>query len=135
MPAPAHTLVWGGHEWCSWRSLLPQSPPGDANTIAEVHDYEGGDAGWVAGRFGDVAGWGRRHGMRVMVTELGGAQPHREDEAAWAADLTRSLPELRRLGLPATLWAITHGGHWRLQAGSAPAPRPRLAAALRAARQ
>ncbi len=133
--APAHTLVWGGHEWCSWRSLLPQTPPADPNTIAEVHDYEGGDAAWVAGRFGDVAGWARRHGRRVLVTELGGAQPHREDEAAWAADLTRSLPELRRLGLPVTLWAITHGGHWRLQAGAAPVPRPRLAAALRAARQ
>jgi hypothetical protein len=110
-------------------------PPTDPNTIAEVHDYEGGDAGWVASRFGDVAGWSRRHGMRVMVTELGGAQPHREDEGAWAADLTRSLPELRRLGLPTTLWAITHGGHWRLQAGTSPVPRPRLAAALRAARQ
>lgn len=133
--APRHTLVWGGHEWCSWRSLPPQPPPADPNTIAEVHDYEGGDARAVAGRFGEVARWGQRHGVRVMVTELGGAQPHREDEAAWAADLSRALPELRRLGLPATLWAITHGSHWRLQSGEAPALRPRLAAALRAARQ
>ncbi len=133
--APRHTLLWGGHEWCSWRSLPPQPPPSDPNTIAEVHDYEGGDARWVAQRFGEAARWGTRHGFRVMVTELGGAHPHREDEAAWAADLSRALPELRRLGLPVTLWAVTHGSHWRLQAGERPALRPRLAAALRAARQ
>jgi hypothetical protein len=133
--APRHTLMWGGHEWCSWRSLPPQPPPADPNTIAEVHDYEGGDARWVAQRFGAVATWRDRHRVPVVVAELGGQLRHAEDEAAWAADLRRALPELRRLGLPATLWAITHGGHWRLQQADGPAPRTRLAEALRAARQ
>lgn len=132
--APRHTLIWGGHEWCSWQSLLSQAPPPDRNTIAEVHDYVGGEAQWVAQRFGAVAAWSARHDVPVMVTELGGALPHAEDERAWAADLERALPELRRLGLPAALWAVTHGGHWRLQLGDGPALRPRLAAALRAAR-
>ncbi len=130
--APRHVLVWGGHEWCSWRSLLQQPPPADPLTIAEVHDYEGGDAAWVARRFGDAAAWGRRHRIPVMVTELGGAMPHAADEAAWAADLSRALPELRRLGLPVALWAVTHGGHWRLQEGDGPGLRPRLARAIRA---
>ncbi|MGG5822255.1 glycoside hydrolase family 5 protein [Falsiroseomonas sp. HW251] len=130
--APRHVLLWGGHEWCSWRSLLPLAPPADPLTIAEVHDYEGGDAGAVAWRFGQVADWSRRHGVTAMVTEFGGARGHEENEAAWADDLGRALPVLRRLGLPATLWAITHGGHWRLQQGDGPALRPRLAAAIRA---
>ncbi len=131
LEAPRHVLLWGGHEWCSWRSLLAQPPPADPLTIAEVHDYEGGEAHWYAQRFGEVAAWGRRHGVPVLVTELGGAMPHAADEAAWAADLARGLPELRRLGLPVTLWAVTHGGHWRLQEGDGPALRPRLAAAIR----
>jgi len=130
--APRHVLLWGGHEWCSWRSLVEQTAPGDPNTIAEVHDYVGGDAGWVTERFGAVAAWGRRQGIPVMVTELGGALPHAAEEEAWAADLRQSLPALRRLGLPATLWAITHGGHWRLQQGQGPSLRPSLAAAIRA---
>jgi hypothetical protein len=129
--APRHVLMWGGHEWCSWRSLLPQTPPRDPLTIAEVHDYQGGDAAWVAGRFGDVAAWSRRHRMPAMVTELGGALPHADNERAWAEDLGHALPVLRRLGLPATLWAVTHGGHWRLQQGDGPALRPALAAAVR----
>ncbi|WP_237215494.1 cellulase family glycosylhydrolase [Falsiroseomonas oryziterrae] len=130
--APRHVLMWGGHEWCSWRSLLQQPAAPDPLTIAEVHDYEGGDAAWFRERFGQVAEWGRRHRTPVMVTELGGRLGHQEDEAAWAADLRRGLPELRRLGLPATLWAVTHGGHWRLQQGAGPALRPLLAAAIRA---
>ena len=129
--APRHVLMWGGHEWCSWRSLLPQSPPPDPLTIAEVHDYQGGDAAWIAERFGDAASWGRRHRMPVMVTELGGSLPHADNEHAWAEDLRRALPVLRRLGLPVTLWAVTHGGHWRLQQGEGPVLRPALAAALR----
>jgi hypothetical protein len=130
--APRHALLWGGHEWCSWRSLLPQSPPADPLTIAEVHDYVGGDARAVADRFGQVAAWRDRHRLPVMVTEIGGGLPHATDEAAWAADLRRSLPELRRLRLPATLWAVTHGGAWRLQQGDGPTLRPLLAAAIRA---
>jgi hypothetical protein len=129
--APRHALVWGGHEWCSWRSLLRQPPPADPLTIAEVHDYEGGAAPWVAERFGAVAAWRDRHGVPVIVGELGGALPHAEDEAAWARDLSVALPVLRRLGLPVTLWAVTHGGHWRLQQGEAARPRPLLAEALR----
>lgn len=132
--APRHALVWGGHEWCSWRSLLRQVPPADPLTIAEVHDYEGGAATWVAERFGAVAAWRDRHAVPVIVAELGGALPHAEDEAAWARDLAVALPVLRRLGLPATLWAVTHGGHWRIQQGETPRPRPRLAEALRASR-
>jgi hypothetical protein len=129
--APRHVLVWGGHEWCSWRSLIRQPPARDPLTIAEVHDYEGGEAHWVAQRFGECAAWGRRHATPVMVTELGGALPHAENVGAWAADLSRALPELRRLGLPVALWAVTHGGHWRLQDGDGPAPRRALAAAIR----
>ncbi len=132
--APRHALVWGGHEWCSWRSLLRQPPPADPLTIAEVHDYEGGAATWVAERFGAVAAWRDRHNVPVIVGELGGALPHAEDEAAWARDLSVALPVLRRLRLPATLWAVTHGGHWRLQSGEEARPRPRLAEALRAGR-
>jgi hypothetical protein len=129
--APRHVLMWGGHEWCSWRSLLPIAPPADPLTIAEVHDYQGGDAAWIAQRFGDVRGWSTRHRVPVMLTELGGALPHAENEQAWADDLSRILPLLRRLGLPATLWAVTHGGHWRLQVANGPALRPALAAAVR----
>ncbi len=129
--APQHVLIWGGHEWCSWRSLIQQPAPPDPLTIAEVHDYQGGEAHWVAQRFGDCLAWGRRTGIPVMVTELGGALAHAENEAAWAADLRRALPELRRMGVPATLWAVTHGGHWRLQQGDGPALRPALAAAIR----
>ena len=97
--APRHTLVWGGHEWCSWRSLLRQAPPADPDTIAEVHDYEGGTAARVAERFGAVAQWRARHGIPVIVSELGGALPHAEDEAAWARDLRTALPVLARLGM------------------------------------
>jgi hypothetical protein len=129
--APRHALAWGGHEWCSWRSLLRQVPPADPLTIAEVHDYEGGATPWVAERFGAVAAWRDRHAVPVIVAELGGALPHAEDEAAWARDLSVALPVLRRLGLPATLWAVTHGGHWRIQQGETPRPRPLLAEALR----
>lgn len=129
--APRHVLMWGGHEWCSWRSLLPISPPADPLTIAEVHDYQGGDATFIAQRFGEVAAWSRRHRLPAMVTELGGALPHAENERAWSEDLSRLLPGLRRLGLPATLWAVTHGGHWRLQQDQGPALRPLLAATLR----
>ena len=132
--APRHALLWGGHEWCSWRSLPLQPPPRDSGTIAEVHDYEGGDAAWVAQRFGEIAAWRARTGIPVMVSELGGAKAHAEDEARWAADLATALPVLRRLGLPAALWAVTHGGHWRLQQGETPRPRRRLAQALAAAR-
>lgn len=131
--APRHTLSWGGHEWCSWRSLLVISPPDDPNTVAEVHDYQGGNASAVAERFGDAAEWGRRHGVPVAVTELGGRLGHQEDTEAWAADLEAALPVLGRLGLPATLWAITHGGAWRLQDGEHPHPRGPLARVVQAA--
>jgi hypothetical protein len=128
--APRHTLMWGGQEWGSWRSLLQTEPPADFNTLVEVHDYEGGDADAVAWRFGQVAAWRERHGQTVLVAELGGAVNHREDRAAWAADLRRSLPVLRRLRLPAALWAYTHGGHWRLQPGEGPALHAEFRAAL-----
>jgi hypothetical protein len=131
--APRHLLMWGGREWCSWRSLLEMPPPRDPMTLAEVHDYEGGDAAWVEARFGDAARWSQRHGVPVMVTELGGQRNHHSDHAAWAADLSRSLPVLRRLGMGATLWAVTHGGHWRLQEGDGPRPVRALAGAVRGA--
>lgn len=120
--APRHTLMWGGHEWGSWRSLLQMEPPADPNTVVEVHDYVGGDAGAVEERFGQVAAWRDRHRQTVLVAELGGALNHAENRAAWAADLQQSLPVLRRLRLPATLWAYTHGGAWRLQRGEDSAP-------------
>ena len=106
------------------------APPADPNTMVEVHDYEGGDAKAVGERFGQVAAWRERHGQTVLVAELGGAVNHREDRAAWAADLRQSLPTLRRLRLPAALWAYTHGGHWRLQPGESPALYPELRSAL-----
>jgi hypothetical protein len=53
-----------------------------------------------------------------------------ENRAAWAADLRQSLPVLRRLRLPATLWAYTHGGAWRLQPGEGPALYPEFRGAL-----
>ena len=128
--APRHTLMWGGHEWGSWRSLIQNTPPADPNTVAEVHDYEGGDTGAVEWRFGQVAAWRERHGQTVLVAELGGAVNHRENRAAWAADLRQSLPVLRRLRLPVALWAYTHGGHWRLQPGEGPALHSEFRAAL-----
>ena len=128
--APRHTLMWGGHEWGSWRSLIQNTPPADPNTVAEVHDYEGGDTGAVEWRFGQVAAWRERHGQTVLVAELGGAVNHRENRAAWAADLQQSLPVLRRLRLPVALWAYTHGGHWRLQPGEGPALHSEFRAAL-----
>ncbi len=128
--APRHTLVWGGREWCSWRSLLEMEPPADPNTIAEVHDYQGGNTAAVEWRFNDVAAWRAKHGVPVVVSELGGAFTAAEDVPAWAADLRQALPVLARLRLPATLWAFTHGGHWRLQDGEAPRPKAALAAAI-----
>lgn len=128
--APRHTLMWGGHEWGSWRSLIQNTPPADPNTVAEVHDYEGGDTGAVEWRFGQVAAWRERHGQTVLVAELGGAVNHRENRVAWAADLRQSLPVLRRLRLPVALWAYTHGGHWRLQPGEGPALHSEFRAAL-----
>lgn len=122
--------MWGGHEWGSWRSLIQNTPPADPNTVAEVHDYEGGDTGAVEWRFGQVAAWRERHGQTVLVAELGGAVNHRENRAAWAADLRQSLPVLRRLRLPVALWAYTHGGHWRLQPGEGPALHSEFRAAL-----
>ncbi len=128
--APRHTLMWGGHEWSSWRSLLQIEPPADANTVVEVHDYEGGDAAAVEWRFGQVAAWRDRHRQTVLVAELGGAKDHKTDRAAWAADLRQSLPVLRRLRLPGALWAYTHGGHWRLQPDEGPALHAEFRAAL-----
>lgn len=130
--APRHTLMWGGHEWGSWRSLLQAEPPPDPNIVAEVHDYEGGDAEAVEWRFGQVAAWRERHRQTVLVAELGGAVKHREDRGAWAADLRQSLPVLRRLRLPVALWAYTYGGHWRLQPGEGPTLHPEFRAALAA---
>ena len=128
--APRHTLMWGGHEWGSYRSLIQNTPPGDPNTVAEVHDYEGGDAGAVQWRFGQVAEWRERHGQTVLVTELGGAERHKENRAAWAADLRQSVPVLRRLGFPVAFWAYTYGGHWRLQPGESPNPHPEFRAVM-----
>ena len=108
----------------------PAHPPADPNTVAEVHDYKGGDDGAVQWRFGQVADWRDRHRQTVLVSELGGAVSHREDRAAWAADLRQSLPVLRRLRLPAALWAYTYGGHWRLQPDESPAPHAEFRAAL-----
>lgn len=128
--APRHTLAWGGREWCSWRSLLEIEPPADRNTIAEVHDYQGGDTGAVEWRFNDVAAWRAKHGVPVIVSELGGALSAAEDVAAWAGDLRQALPVLAKLRLPATLWAFTHGGAWRMQDAESPRPKAALAAAI-----
>lgn len=128
--APRHLLVWGGREWCSYRSLVEAPPPPDPNTIAEVHDYEGGDSGAVEWRFNQVAAWRERHRQSVLVAELGGGKPHAENRSAWAADLGQSLPVLRRLRMPATLWAYTHGGHWRLQPGEGTTLHPEFRRAL-----
>jgi Cellulase (glycosyl hydrolase family 5) len=128
--APRHLLMWGGREWCSYRSLVETPPAADPNTIVEVHDYEGGKASDVEWRFKQVAEWRERHRQTVLVAELGGAKPHGGDRQAWAADLRQSLPVLRRLRLPANLWAYTHGGHWRLQPGEEPALYPEIRAAI-----
>ena len=121
--APRHLLAWGGFEWCSLRSLATMPPPRDGDCIAEVHDYQGGSTAAVARRFATATAWRERHGVPVLVSELGGAQGHEENHAAWAADLAQSLPALRQLRLPATLWAFTHGSWWRLQDGASAAPR------------
>jgi hypothetical protein len=128
--APRHLLMWGGREWCSYRSLVETPPPADPNTIAEVHDYEGGDAREVEWRFGQVAAWRERHRQTVLVAELGGGKPHGDNRTAWADDLRQSLPVLRRLRLPANLWAYTHGGAWRLQPDDGPALYPEIRAAV-----
>jgi len=124
--APRHLLMWGGWEWCSARSLLDCPAPADPGTVAEVHDYEGGDAAAVTARFGPVAAWRDRNRLPVLVTELGGAKGHETDRAAWAADLAQVLPVLRELGLPANLWSYSHGGWWRIQANEDATPRPGL---------
>lgn len=132
--APRHVLMWGGREWCSAPSLLEAAPPADPNTVAEAHDYAGGDAGAVRDRFAPLAAWRARHGgIPVLVSEIGGANAHRTDPAAAALDLRRSLPVLRGLGLPAALWTYTHGSWWRLQPGDDPTPRPEYRAAIAAA--
>ncbi|MDN3565236.1 glycoside hydrolase family 5 protein [Paeniroseomonas aquatica] len=124
--APDHLLMWGGREWCSVGSLLECTPPADPGTMAEVHDYQGGDTAAVTARFAPAAAWRDRHGLPVVVAELGGALGHETDREAFAADLAQSLPALRQLGLPATLWSYSHGGWWRLQSGDEPVPRPGL---------
>lgn len=124
--APGHLLMWGGHGWCSAPSLLEATPPADPWTIAEVHDYQGGSPAAIAARFGQVAAWRDRHGVPVLVSELGGAMGHATDRAAWADDLARLLPGLAALRLPATLWCYTHGGWWRMQEADGPAPWPGL---------
>jgi hypothetical protein len=129
--APRHLLMWGGHEWCSGRSLLPATPPADPATIAEVHDYEGGDASAVRGRFTPLAAWRDRYRLPVLVTELGGAKGHETNRPAWTRDLRVALPVLRSLGLPATLWSYSHGGWWRMQPGDAAAPHEEVRGAYR----
>jgi hypothetical protein len=129
--APRHLLMWGGHEWCSGRSLLPATPPADPATIAEVHDYEGGDAGAVRGRFTPLAAWRDRHRLPVLVTELGGAKGHETNRPAWTRDLRAALPVLRSLRLPATLWSYSHGGWWRMQPGDAAVPHDEVRGAYR----
>ena len=94
--------------------------------MAEVHDYQGGDPGTVSARFAPIAAWRDRHRLPVVVAELGGALGHETNREAFAADLAQSLPALRQLGLPATLWSYSHGGWWRLQSGDEPVPRPGL---------
>ena len=85
----------------------------------------------VEWRFKQVAEWRERHRQTVLVAELGGAvSPAPTTAQAWAADLRQSLPVLRRLRLPANLWAYTHGGHWRLQPGEDPALFPEIRAAI-----
>ncbi len=129
--APRHTLLWGGREWCSVRSLPEAPPPADPNTAAEVHDYAAGDVAAVRARFGPIAAWRDRHGgAPVVVSEINGADANKLSPAALAADLRQSLPVLRELRLPAALWAYTNGGWWRLQTGDDPAPRPEYRAAL-----
>jgi hypothetical protein len=119
--------MWGGWEWCSARSLLECTPPADPGTIAEVHDYQGGDSAEMARRFGAVAAWRERTGLPVVFAELGGTiQQEETDRAAWAASLARSLPLLREMRFPATLWSYSHGSHWRIQAGEDPVPQPDL---------
>jgi hypothetical protein len=132
--APRHTLMWGGREWCSVGSLAEAPPPaGDPNTVAEVHDYQGGDAAAVRARFTPVATWRDRNGgLPVLVSELGGPDAHKQNPAAAATDLRASLPALRGLRLPVALWTYTHGGWWRLQQGDEPAPRPEIRAAIAA---
>jgi hypothetical protein len=124
--APRHTLMWGGREWCSPASLLEAPPPADPDTVAEAHDYGGGDAAAVRARFAPLTAWRQRHGIPALVTEMGGSLGHETDIAAWAADLRQSLPVLRTLELPAALWAYTHGGHWRLQESDGPVLRPQF---------
>ncbi len=121
--APRHLLCWGGFEWCSLRSLAGMPPPADRDTMAEVHDYQGGNTAAVARRFAAATSWRDRHGLPVLVTELGGAQGHEQNREAWAADLAQSLPALRQLRLPTALWAYTHGSWWRLQDGGSATPR------------
>ncbi|WP_135466839.1 cellulase family glycosylhydrolase [Crenalkalicoccus roseus] len=128
--APAHLLMWGGREWCSARSLLEATPPADPGTIAEAHDYQAGSPEAVRARFAPVAAWRERHGLPVLVSELGGAEANKQNPAALAEDLRQVLPVLRELRLPAALWAYTHGGWWRLQRGDDSAPRPEIRAAL-----
>ena len=121
--APRHMLAWGGYEWSSLRSLATMPPPADRDTIAEIHDYQGGNTAAVGRRFAAATAWRDRHGIPVLVSELGGAQGHEENREAHAADLAQSLPALRQLRLPATLWAYTHGSWWRLQDGASATPR------------
>ncbi len=129
--APRHMLAWGGHEWSSLRSLAGMPPPRDRDCLAEVHDYQGGSTATVARRFAVATAWRDRHGMPVLVSELGGAQGHEENRDAWAADLRQSLPALRQLRLPATLWAYTHGHWWRVQEASSATPREAIRDLLR----
>ena len=76
-----------------------------------------------------VRGRARDRGFE-LVTELGGAEKHKENRAAWAADLRQSLPVVRRLGFPVAFWAYTYGGHWRLQPGESPNPHPEFRAVM-----
>jgi len=109
----AGDYAYAGREWVV-EEVRRMLGAGIVDTVHNHHNYA----------------WRERHGQTVLVAELGGAVNHRENRAAWAADLRQSLPVLRRLRLPVALWAYTHGGAWRLQPGEGPALHPEFRGAL-----
>jgi hypothetical protein len=128
--APRHLLMWGGREWNSLRSLLEIAPPSDPWTIAEVHDYEGGNGAAVRRRFAEAVAWRERYRIPVLVAEYNGSGNNQTNRVAWIRDLREGLPVLRALGLPATLWSYSDGSWYRMQPGDGPAPYPEVRAVL-----
>lgn len=115
---PNHVLLYGPDYWKSFKSLIDNDKyrvVTDEQTVCDVHGYIGGwdDGGftWLAA---ELAKWQQRTGRRVIFGEMAGGNLMSDEQNydVYPASLRRQLPILRPY-VPLA-WAVTKGGHWRL---------------------